>query len=76
MKRIRRNNQKRNRYSTIFPILTIVGIGIITVFVTHYKSNWSYNWNEIRTEIKDSIQVAELHRITSGVGGMGAFKTN
>jgi hypothetical protein len=51
--------------------LTIVGIGIITAFVTNYQLNWSYNWGGIRTEIKDSLKVAELRGITSGVGGMG-----
>ena len=76
MKRARRNNQKRNRYSILFPILTIVGIGIITAFVSNYEPNWSYNWNGIRTEIKDSIQVAELRGITSGVGGMGVSTKN
>lgn len=66
-----RNNNKRSRFSILFPILTIVGIGIITAFVTNYEPNWSYNWNGIRAEIKDSIQIAELRGITSGVGGMG-----
>ncbi|MFY0715382.1 hypothetical protein J1D01_17140 [Seonamhaeicola sp. NFXS20] len=76
MNRIRRNNKKQNRYSILFPILTIVGIGIIIAFVTNYEPNWSYNWNGIRAEIKDSIQVAELRGITSGVGGMGISTKN
>lgn len=71
MKKARRNNQARNRFSILFPILTIVGIGIIIAFVTNYEPNWSYNWNGIRAEIKDSIKVAEFRGITSGVCGMG-----
>lgn len=72
MKRVLRNNQKQNRHSILFPILTIVGIGILTAFVTNYEPNWNYDWKDIRLSIKDSIQVAELRGITSGTGRMGA----
>ena len=71
MIRVRRDNQQQNRYALIFPILTIVMIGIITAFVTHYQPNWNYNWVGIRKEIKDSIEVSALCGITSGFGGMG-----
>lgn len=67
----RRNRNKRSRFSILFPILTIIGIGIITVIVTNYELNWNFNWSGIRKEIKDSLQVAELNGISSGVGGMG-----
>ena len=56
----RRNNNNRNRFSILFPILTIIGIGIVIGIVTNYKPNWSYNWSGIRSEIKDSIKIAEL----------------
>ncbi|MCT4665245.1 MAG: hypothetical protein N4A45_08450 [Flavobacteriales bacterium] len=65
MKKRYRNNQKRNQFLAVFPILTIAGIGIITAFVTNYEPSWSYNWNGIRKEVKDSIKVAELYEITS-----------
>ena len=71
MKRQFRYNSKRNRFSIVFPILTIIGIGFIIAIVTNYQPNWTYSWNGIRKEIKDSIQVAELYGITSGIGGMG-----
>jgi hypothetical protein len=47
----RRNNSKRSRFSILFPILTIIGIGVITTIVSNYEPNWSYNWNGIRKEI-------------------------
>ncbi|WP_298346705.1 hypothetical protein [uncultured Algibacter sp.] len=72
----RRNNSKRSRFSILFPILTIIGIGVITAIVSNYEPNWSYNWNGIRKEIKDSLQIAELRGITSGIGGMGASTKN
>ena len=76
MKTKRRNNNKRNRFSIMFPILTIIGIGIVVVLSSGYEKSWSFNWNGIRKEIKDSIQVAELRGITSGVGGMGVSTKN
>jgi hypothetical protein len=71
-----RNNNKRNRFSIILPILTIIGIGIVIVLSSGYEKSWSYNWTEIRKEIKDSIQVSELRGITSGIGGMGVSTKN
>lgn len=75
MQRQRRNNNKRNRFSMFLPILTIIGIGIIIAIVTDYEINWTYNWNGIRKEIKDSIKVAEVYGITSGVIGVAGFST-
>ena len=71
MKRNSVNTQKRNQYSILFPILTILSIGAIIVFANNYEPNWSYNWSGIRVKIKDSILKSELRGITSGVGGMG-----
>jgi hypothetical protein len=72
----RRNNSKRSRFSILFPILTILGIGIIAVLTSGYEKSWTYNWTEIRKEIKDSIQVSEFRGITSGVGGNGVSTKN
>ena len=66
-----RNNSKQSRFSILFPVLTIIGVGIIAMLSSGYEKSWTYNWNGIRQEIKDSLQVAELRGITSGVGGMG-----
>lgn len=71
MKRLDRNIQKRNSYSVLLPILTILGIGVFISVTSLYKLNWNSNWNGIRPEIKDSIQVSELCGITSGIGGNG-----
>lgn len=57
--------------STLLPFVAIIGIVIVIAFVSNYEPKRSYNWNEIRTEIKDSIEVAEIRTITSGFGGMG-----
>ncbi|MGJ8594224.1 MAG: hypothetical protein ACSHXF_16865 [Aquaticitalea sp.] len=75
MTRKRRNSNKRNRFTILFPILTIVGIGIIAVLTSGYEKNWSYNWNDIRKEIKDSIQIADEQGITSGIVGVGGRST-
>ena len=72
MKLTHRNNNKKNRYTIIVPVLTIIGIAIIIIISTNYEENWTYNWDEIRTEIKDSIKISEIRGITSGVGGMGS----
>jgi len=66
-----RNIKNRNRYSILFPILTIIGIGIISAISSNYSPDWSFNWNNIRGEIKDSIKLASYRGITSGTGGMG-----
>jgi len=46
-------------------------MGIPSAFVTNYEAHWNYDWKEIRPEIRDSIQVAALHGISSGIGSMG-----
>ena len=67
----RRNNNKRSRFSIIFPILTILGIGIITVLTSGYKKSWTFNWNGIESNIKDSISVYKYQSISNGIGGNG-----
>jgi len=75
MKKQIKHNQK-STFSILFPILTIVLIGIVTVIITNHEPKQFYNWTEIRTEIKDSIQVSESRGITSGVGRMGISTKN
>lgn len=67
----RRNNIKRSRFSILFPILTILGIGIIAVLTSGYEQSWTFNWNGIENNIKDSISVYEYQSISSGIGGNG-----
>lgn len=71
MKRTGRNNKKQHHFSVVFPIVTIIAIGIIIAFTLYYTPAKTYPWTEIRKEIKDSIQLAELSGITNGVGGFG-----
>src|SRR5690606_31557953 len=74
MRKTERHNKKRNRFSIVLPILTIIGIGILFAFSSFYEKSWSFNWNGIRNQIKDSVQIAENGGISSGVVGYGARK--
>ncbi|WP_281847199.1 hypothetical protein [Olleya namhaensis] len=67
----RRNNNKRSRFSILFPILTILGIGIIAVLTSGYEKSWTFNWTGIESNIKDSISVYKYRSISSGIGGNG-----
>ena len=69
--RKRRNNNKRSRFSILFPILTILGIGIIAVLTSGYDKSWTFHWNGIERNIKDSINVHKYQSISSGIGGNG-----
>lgn len=71
MNKIRRNINKRNRFSLIFPFLSIIGIAFVYIISTGYEKSWNFDWSEIRTEIKDSIMISKFRGITSGMGGMG-----
>ncbi len=66
-----KNSNKRNQFSILLPILSIIGIGIITVISSAYEKSWTYNWDGIRGNIKDSIKSIEYRSITSGIGGNG-----
>jgi hypothetical protein len=66
-----RNNNKRSRFSILFPILTIIGIGIISVLISGYENSWTFNWSGIQNNIRDSISVYEYQSISSGIGGNG-----
>jgi len=71
-----RHTNRRNRLSNFFPLLTIVGVGILVFVASSYEPNWIYNWNGIRKEIKDSILLVEKHGITSGIVGNGISSQN
>ncbi|QIE58687.1 hypothetical protein G5B37_03655 [Rasiella rasia] len=74
MRKTVRHIKKRNRFSIIFPILTIIAIGILFTFSSFYEKSWSYNWNGISEQIRDSIKVAEYGGISSGVVGVSGRK--
>lgn len=60
----------------LFPILTIVVVGIVSAFTSNYHPRWNFNWNTIRPEIKDSIAPYEFKYLTNGVGAMGSSTQN
>ena len=72
MRKTERHIRKRNRFPIIFPIVTIIGIGIVVVLSSFYEKSWIYDWNGIRQQIKDSVKVAEYGGISSGVVGIAA----
>ena len=59
MRKTRRHIRNRNRFLKVFPILTIVGIGIVAMVFSFYEKSWTYNWDGIRQQIRDSIKVAK-----------------
>ncbi|WP_298903494.1 hypothetical protein [uncultured Psychroserpens sp.] len=69
--RNRRNINNRNRFSIIFPILSVIGISLILISTSGYEKSWSFNWDGIRTEIKDSISVYKHQSISSRIEGNG-----
>ena len=56
----------------MFPIITIVGLGVITMFSSFYEESWLFDWNGINISVKDSISVYKYRSISSGVGGNGS----
>jgi hypothetical protein len=74
MRKIERHNKKTKRFSMVFPILTIIGMGILFAFSSFYEKSLSFNWNGIRNQIKDSVQIAEYGGISTGVVGYDGRK--
>ncbi|MBD10012.1 MAG: hypothetical protein CMC68_04540 [Flavobacteriaceae bacterium] len=74
MKTIRRNNISSNRFKIVFPILTIIGIGIFAITTSFYEKSWFYDWDGINYQIRDSILVAQYEGISSGSVGISPRK--
>lgn len=74
MKKSERHNKKKNHFSIVFPILTIIGIGVFTVLTLFYEKSWSYNWNGISEQVRDSVKVAEYGGISNGWVGIAPKK--
>ena len=74
MRKTERHNKKRNRFSIVFPILTIIGIGILFSFSSFYEKSWSYNWGGISEQIRDSVKVAQYGGISNGGVGISNRK--
>ena len=71
MKRISRKNKLNvNRWPRLFPVTSITIISILICISSTYKPAWIYNWDTIRSAIKDSTQHLESYgSITSGIVG-------
>jgi len=67
---------KKYRILIFFPFISIIIIGVVMVLFSNYKPSYSFNWDGIRTNIKDSILISEHTEITSGHGGMGVSTQN
>ena len=74
MRRSERHNKRRNRFSIVFPILTIIGIATLTAFSSFYEKSWSFNWNGINEQVRDSVKVAEFYGISNGGVGIANRK--
>ncbi len=74
MKKRKRHIKKSNRIKIIFPLLSIIGISIVFTLSSFYEKNWSYNWNGIREQIKDSIKASEFRGISTGGVGIANKK--
>jgi len=62
-------NKSQNRFTISFPVLAIIAISTLIIFSSFYEKSWSYNWDGIRKQIKDSIEVAKFGGISSGAVG-------
>lgn len=71
----KRRKNKLHKFSILLPLFTVIGIGVTIIIFTNYEKSWSFNWNGIRKNIKDSIAIAEIQGITSGVVGYSGTST-
>ena len=69
--RKRRNNKLQNRFSILFPISLIIGLGITIMISSNYEKGWLHNWSGVSSSIKDSVLIAKNTGYTGGVGPNG-----
>ncbi len=55
-----KNINKRNLSSIIFPILTIIIIGVTTIISSFYEENWFFDWDRITDKMVNDY--LEHHR--------------
>lgn len=74
MKSNRRNKHPKFINLTIaLPIGTLAIVGSMLFLLSTYESNWTFNWNEIRPEIRDTVKLIENYgSVTSSVVGINA----
>jgi hypothetical protein len=72
MRRLTRKIRLPKKSTNVFlPLVSLFCIILLFSSSSFYQDNWSFNWDEIRIEVKDSILIYERHPITSGVAGEG-----
>ncbi|MDW3195220.1 MAG: hypothetical protein R8G66_22790 [Cytophagales bacterium] len=67
---MRRTFKNPYRYSLLLPVVSIVIIASSLYYGIAYEPDWTYDWDGIQTEIRDSTRlVAERDFISSGIVG-------
>ena len=56
MKRTRNYIRSNTFISLLFPILTLICVGFISILSSFYDPAWIYNWENIRPDIIDSVK--------------------
>lgn len=71
MKKGRRNrNPKILNRAIVLPIGTLTIVGLIFFLSSAYEPSWTFNWQEIRPEIRDTVELIERYgSVTSGIVG-------
>lgn len=54
-------------------LLSVLSMALCIVLSSFYQPTWSFNWQEIRPEIRDSVLVAQNHSISSGIVGFHGY---
>lgn len=64
--------QSLDSYTLIFfPIVTIVLVGLLASFSSAYRLSWSFDWQGIRPEVRDTVlQIEDSGFVSSGVVGI------
>ena len=62
----KRHTFKKNRWNIYLPIMTFIVIGIFFYFSNAYRPSWTFNWNGIRPEIKDTVKLIEEYGGVTG----------
>ena len=70
MRSKRRQIKKQNIFYLIFPILTILGTGILFAYSSFFENKWTYNWSGIRQNIKESVIMTENQGLRNGIVGL------
>lgn len=69
-KKLRNKQSKINSWSSLVPVISIIVISLSFFYSGFYEPSWSFKWDGIRPEIRDTIQAIECYgSISSGIVG-------